>query len=139
MSESGALQSPRVTPRSPTKRNTKSNPETSTERDPVEKLPSGSRKGSVNSLYVIDETKAGTDEDDRTATRLSLRSVELRSVPGSPAGGADSRAESSQSIVTPRTESRTTRAGSETSRDDSITPRESRYRKLKVKQVNCAW
>lgn len=140
ISENGALQSPRVTPKSPTKRNTKSNPETSSERDPVEKLASDSRKGSVNSLYVINETKVRTGEDDDgTATRLSLRSVDLRSVPGSPAGGADSRAESSQSLVTPRADSRVTRAGSETYRTDSITPREGRHGKLKIKQVNCAW
>ncbi|XP_056020727.1 kinesin-like protein KIF12 isoform X6 [Ostrea edulis] len=140
ISENGALQSPRATPKSPTKRNTKSNPESSSERDPVEKLASDSRKGSVNSLYVINETKVRTGEDDDgTATRLSLRSVDLRSVPGSPAGGADSRAESSQSLVTPRADSRVTRAGSETYRTDSITPREGRHGKLKIKQVNCAW
>lgn len=122
---------------------TESSPEKLSERDAVERYTPEARVGSVDSgaLYAIDETDPRDKEskDERSTTRMSLQSVELRIATGSPSGGTTSRRSSQASTVTPRNESRVTRVGSETSRSESTTPRVTTQGRLKIKQVHCAW
>lgn len=110
------------------------------EREVAERAVSETRLGSVetNGLYAIDEANQAPEVGDGTETRLSLRSVELRSVSGSPAGGPDTR-RASQASVTSRNDSRSTRVGSETYRSESSPPKETQQGRLKIKQVQCAW
>ncbi|XP_078336368.1 uncharacterized protein LOC111133229 isoform X5 [Crassostrea virginica] len=110
------------------------------EGEVAERAVSETRLGSVetNGLYAIDEANQAPGGGDGTETRLSLRSVELRSVSGSPAGGPDTR-RASQASVTSRNDSRSTRVGSETYRSESSPPKETQQGRLKIKQVQCAW
>lgn len=124
-------------------RTTKSSPEKLSEREAVERYTPEARLGSVESgaLYAIDETDSRDKDskDERSTTRMSLQSVELRIATGSPLGGTTSRRSSQVSSVAPRNESRVTRVGSETSRSESTTPRVTTQGRLKIKQVHCAW
>lgn len=119
---------------------TGSSPEKLSEREAVERYTPEARLGSVESgaLYAIGETDKAS-KDERSTTRMSLQSVELRIATGSPSGGTTSRRSSQASTVTPRNESRVTRVGSETSRSESTTPRVTTQGRLKIKQVHCAW
>lgn len=119
---------------------TGSSPEKLSEREAMERYTPEARLGSVESgaLYAIDETDKAS-KDERSTTRMSLQSVELRIATGSPSGGTTSRRSSQASTVTPRNESRVTRVGSETSRSESTTPRVTTQGRLKIKQVHCAW
>ncbi|XP_052713148.1 kinesin-like protein KIF12 isoform X6 [Crassostrea angulata] len=124
-------------------RTTESSPEKLSEREAVERYTPEARLGSVESgaLYAIDETDSRDKDskDERSTTRMSLQSVELRIATGSPLGGTTSRRSSQASSVTIRNESRVTRVGSETSRSESTTPRVTTQGRLKIKQVHCAW
>ncbi|XP_065936448.1 kinesin-like protein KIF12 isoform X6 [Magallana gigas] len=124
-------------------RTTESSPEKLSEREAVERYTPEARLGSVESsaLYANDETDSRDKDskDERSTTRMSLQSVELRIATGSPLGGTTSRRSSQVSSVAPRNESRVTRVGSETSRSESTTPRVTTQGRLKIKQVHCAW
>lgn len=124
-------------------RTTESSPEKLSERGAVERYTPEARLGSVESgaLYANDETDSRDKDskDERSTTRMSLQSVELRIATGSPLGGTTSRRSSQASSVAPRNESRVTRVGSETSRSESTTPRVTTQGRLKIKQVHCAW
>lgn len=124
-------------------RTTESSPEKLSEREAVERYTPEARLGSVESsaLYANDETDSRDKDskDERSTTRMSLQSVELRIATGSPLGGTTSRRSSQASSVAPRNESRVTRVGSETSRSESTTPRVTTQGRLKIKQVHCAW
>lgn len=124
-------------------RTTESSPEKLSKREAVERYTPEARLGSVESgaLYAIDETDSRDKDskDERSTTRMSLQSVELRIATGSPLGGTTSRRSSQASSVAPRNESRVTRVGSEISRSESTTPRVTTQGRLKIKQVHCAW
>eukprot|EP00105_Crassostrea_gigas_P039369 XP_019923517.1 PREDICTED: kinesin-like protein KIF12 isoform X5 [Crassostrea gigas] len=124
-------------------RTTERSPEKLSERAAVERYTPEARLGSVESgaLYANDETDSRDKDskDERSTTRMSLQSVELRIATGSPLGGTTSRRSSQASSVAPRNESRVTRVGSETSRSESTTPRVTTQGRLKIKQVHCAW